>query len=562
VKVKLGQDACSIMFEEDTVVRRFGYKVLVRLVEPRTTTVTRVGIQRSTRGDDRIADYPIPLWDEAWVDALSFTKTGYVDRVPIDKPIGVDRFRDGIIGLQGKEISAEQRVPATGTLGLGYVLNLAQVWKYRGLTLGNLVYSLPLAPGEQQRIAVAEQVSTASVREAETLDAFERQQAALREESSAEAVFSSAFEEHVTASSSYSNKAKSSSWGVAGGIGAVLGPVAIGVGAGGGGGKSSNSGNTRSALDGVRTSTNEAAESMHRSVESQASGRRQLSRSSIRLARATETQSVTTKVIANHNKAHALTIQYWEVLRKFAATTEVEGTTLVCFVPLDIVRFLPAGQPLEISDTALVDQRHELLDRYALLHRNADAIQPWLPGKHREGMRLLENFFGNPRTEVAIDGPASDTLDFSLRGTFVPYETIWVTVLLRGGRRLRRVALASSLVEFDPETLGSRAALVGKLQGMRNDEAALTEAKASLALPATIDRGDIVGFEIERSFRKLTYQLDVTKNPAYQALKNFENLGFKNILDTLQASVTLTPAQLEGELGGPAIKDFSVKIQG
>lgn len=68
-----------------------------------------------------------------------------------------------------------------GTLGLGSVLNLAQVWKYDGLTLGNLLYSLPLASGEQQRIATAERVAAASVSDVERLDVTERQHSSLRD---------------------------------------------------------------------------------------------------------------------------------------------------------------------------------------------------------------------------------------------------------------------------------------------------------------------------------------------------------------------------------------------
>ena len=65
-------------------------------------------------------------------------------QLPIDKPISVEGFRDQVIGLDGNAIGIERTVPMAGTLGLGYVLNLAQVWKYDGLTLGNLVYSLVL----------------------------------------------------------------------------------------------------------------------------------------------------------------------------------------------------------------------------------------------------------------------------------------------------------------------------------------------------------------------------------------------------------------------------------
>ena len=41
----------------------------------------------------------------------------------------------------------------------------------------------------------------------------------------------------------------------------------------------------------------------------------------------------------------------------------------------------------------------------------------------------------------------------------------------------------------------------------------------SLALPADIDRSEVIGFELTRSFRQLDYQIDPEKNPTYQLLK-------------------------------------------
>ena len=63
----------------------------------------------------------------------------------------------------------------------------------------------------------------------------------------------------------------------------------------------------------------------------------------MRLASATESESVTTKTITNHNHTHALTMQYWEVLRVFDVTTAIDGLSLTCLVPLQIVRFMPPG---------------------------------------------------------------------------------------------------------------------------------------------------------------------------------------------------------------------------
>ena len=202
VKIQLGQDACNILFEQDTVVRRFPYSVLVRLVEPRTTTVTEVFVPGKKLVPGLDGKFVFPFWP-GLLGGLEIEQTRFVERVPVDKPISVDGFRDQLIGLRGSEIDDARLVPMAGTLGLGYVLNLAQVWRYSGLTLGNLVYSLPLAPGEQQRVAVSERVATAAVRESEVLDIAERSQSQTRADSSTQAVFESAFEEHVRASSTY-----------------------------------------------------------------------------------------------------------------------------------------------------------------------------------------------------------------------------------------------------------------------------------------------------------------------------------------------------------------------
>lgn len=564
LRVQIGQDACSIVFEEDTAVRRFGYKVLVRLVEPRTTTVNRVFIPPviANPGGVRAREILLPVWNPDLLAALGQPTTRYTERVPVDKPISVDGFRDQLVGVSGNTITPERKVPMAGTLGLGYVLNLAQVWKYEGLTLGNLLYSLPLAPGEQQRIAVSERVATAAVREAERLDIAEQQHSSLREDASAQAVFDSAFEEHVAASSSYRNEARSSSWGVAGGIGAVLGPVAIGLGAGGGGSKATNNGSTRSALDGARSYTSTASEEMHRNVERQAAARRSAQRSSIRLATETDRQAVTTKVITNHNKAHALTIQYWEVLRKFHGTTEVEGATLVCFVPLDLVRFLPSGQQVELVDTTQVDTRAELLVRYAMLHRHADAIQPSLPQRHLAGLRVLEEFAANPRASVNIAAPASNTLAFSLTGRFIPYERLWVRVVLRGGRQLGPVALDSPLTAIASGSFGTRAELLGALKTLRS-EGAEVNMTGALLLPDAVDPSEIVALQIQRAFDTIDYQLDPKKNPLYDIINVLDKLSFLKVdLPALESSARLAPAELERELGGPAVRNFSVRVNG
>ena len=104
------------------------------------------------------------------------------------------------------------------------------------------------------------------------------------------------------------------------------------------------------------------------------------------MASETERTQVTTRVVTNHNKNHALTMQWWQVLRHFSVTSEVDDVELVCFVPMELVQFLPQGQPFSLSgmpgeqggpNLFGVTPRQFLLNRYALVLRYWDVIMPF-----------------------------------------------------------------------------------------------------------------------------------------------------------------------------------------
>ncbi len=562
-RVTLGEDACGTTFDEDRVLRRFPYRVLVRLVEPRTTTSSIAQIFGGR--------FFQPSWSRGLAGRLDL-RTRMVDRVPVDKPISVDGFRDKVVGDVGGVVGLEREVPMAGTLGLGYVVNLAQVWKPGGHSLGNLLYSLPLAPGEQQRIAISERTSTARVAETESLDVGEAASARTRQDSSTSAVFDSAFREHVRAGSTYENEASSSSWGVAGGIGGVLGgaigALVGGVGASGGRGSSSSSGSTTSSLDGARTFTSSAAEQLHSSVVRESSARRRAQRTAIRLATTSDTEQVTTKVITNHNRTRALTLQYWEVLRHFRVTDEVEGVTLTCFVPLDLVRFLPPGQLLQLDDdelTGTVGTRDALVQRYRLLHRNADAVQPWLPSRHREGLRVLDDFVANPRATVELDAPASDIVEVRIRASFMTFDDVWAVVRLRGGRSLPPIRLDGPRSGAAAKQFGSRAAALAHLVDERRSAAHLHT--GLLALPQDVDPSEIIGLEVQRRITGTTIELDPAKSPfgaLAELLKNplFSGLTSLPEVSDLMGGVRLSARQLEDLLDGPVVRELSVLVAG
>ena len=577
VQVKLGTDDCPLTFYNSQSVDRFPYGVLIRLVEPRTSILTRtfrLPLGLEGRGVNIALRNPVG-WGAIRPAQFSFT-----DRVPVDQPISVDGFRDRIIGNEGGTIGVDETVPMAGTLGLGYVIQLAQKWTPAGLSLGDLVYSLPLAPGEQQRIAVFEQRQTLTSTEFESLDDDEQQFQRQQSDSSTQATFESAFAESVRGSSHYNTSAESSSWGAAGGAAFSVGFFSIGGGAAGGGGSSSASGDASQSLDGAKNYTSHAAQQTHSATERQAFARRRAQRTNMRLATATDTERATTKVITNNNRAHALTIQYWEVLRHFEVSTAVEGATLVCFVPLEVVRFLPPFVSLNLVESE-VNTRDGVLRRYGPLAKHVDVIRPWLPRQYRQGLSLLEAFVSNPRSDVDLASFSEEVVNIHLFATVLPFEDIYVSIVTRRGTRMGPTLMTNHAAAL-PDALSdaanaaaTRTELLTLLHSRRNSFLSVTKLSADVVLPRTIAPDDVVGFELTRRFRPLHYMLAPKKDdPAYAALmKAIESgkdttpvsLGLFGIeiqepISALLNGVHLSPEELEHELGGPFAYDFTAAI--
>lgn len=317
-KLTLGDDAdCIRVLENQISFEQFPYGIFFQLYAP--------GLFGET-------EQPNP--DVASV-YQQFTRTEKrFKRVPVTAPISVDDFRAGL--LTGPTL--------VGTLGLGYVLRCSQAWQFQGLALGDLVYSLPLAPGEQQQIVVEEQTTTLVVREQEQVFGAESSQASSLSDSSAQATFQSAFNQSAQGGSNYSTASESAGLSAGGGLLGLLGGPSGSV------GESVSGGSSNNWFDGLQNYASTASQSVQNYAEQQSSAQRRAQRTAVRMASSSESTSVTTKTITNHNKLHALTMQYFEVLRLFDVSTSFDAVSLVCLVPLDIVWFLPPGQPGHLDD--------------------------------------------------------------------------------------------------------------------------------------------------------------------------------------------------------------------
>jgi hypothetical protein len=317
-KLTLGDDAdCIRVLENQVSFEQYPYGIFFQLIAPQLYTETE------TLNVDQAGVYQ------------SITRTDTpANRYQLTGPISIDDFRDGL--LAGPAI--------VGSLGLGYILRCSQNWSFQGLALGDLVYSLPLAPGEQQEVVVEEQTTTLVVRETESVYGSETSQASAATDSSTQASFHSAFHQAAQGGSSYNAFSETGAMTVGGGLLGILG------GPSGSLGETVSTGSTHNWMDGVQNYASSASQSVQTYAEQQSSAQRRATRTAMRMASASEVTSVTTKTITNHNKLHALTMQFFEVLRLFDVTTAYDDVSLVCMVPLDIVWFLPPGQKRHLDD--------------------------------------------------------------------------------------------------------------------------------------------------------------------------------------------------------------------
>jgi outer membrane protein OmpA-like peptidoglycan-associated protein len=572
--LSMGEDECEIVFRKDTSVDRFPYGVMFRLTDPTLSQPSLVFDFRKAAENpfgSRLSYYGAISPAAALLGQGETLGMHLAQRVSVDRPISVDAFRTGLAvpNFFGG-------VPIAGSLAIGYVVKMAQRWTALGLALGDLVYSLPLAPGEQQRIAVVERTATSTVIDSETLDTSEALSFAEADDTSATATFASAFNEAASGGTHYDTQASSYSAALSlGGFGIFpFGCLAGGLAASFG--HSQSSGNTNTWMSGARDYTSDAAQRTHSSVQRQAAARRHSSRTAMRLATATETDQVVTKVIANHNKTRALTMQYWEVQRMFDVGTAVEGVNLVCMVPLDVVRFLPFGLPTDLQTAPAT--RADVLQRYDQLLRHADILARVVPSSYQRGLSLITDFAADPTTTVATsDAPAEDVLQFSLKATFLPFDEAYVTIVGKRGVRVGPVRLTGdppptppipnpSVFPAGSDAFSTEEELFAELRKRRSGIGSPFEMTANVALPAFLPRQDIVGFEISRRTQRLDYHFA----PRFAAdLKIAQGLlGPLGVIENLVQSAIASPSvsksytadKLEQEIGGPRPTAFSVAI--
>jgi hypothetical protein len=276
------------------------------------------------------------------------------------------------------------------TIAHGHILTLKQVWRADGYSMGDLLYSLPLAPGQQKLISVLDwNRSEVATRRAQRR-LSEQVAADLSHDRDVSDIIRSALNERMNASSHADTEA------VGGGIGGFIGPVVFGA-AGG----VASAGSTASQTS-ARSVTGSALNRVRDRTLQSASAVRSQRSTVVQVARQGEAVRAQTEVVANYNHCHAVTMEYFEILRHLQVSQELAQVQECLFIPFAITPFntqkaLRWRRPLQrrmrrrelrwaFDALARVENNWEDADYPA--NRYADEVLRQLDGEFRMRIRL------------------------------------------------------------------------------------------------------------------------------------------------------------------------------
>lgn len=434
-------------------------------------------------------------------------------RNKLDKAVGIHQFKENLCNKQ-------ESLALASTLGIGYALNMHQAWVPDGFALGNLLYSLVLAPGEEQRLIVREHKEDYTVSDdANAIDRVHDSYSSSQVDNET-AAFNNAVSRFSTAhsDSAYSAQAKSS--------GKTRINFFQGIGASSSA-TSTNSGSSH-ANSSQRDSYDEAshaAQNFQTSIKTESERIASANRTSIRVATSEESEAVSSRIIANHNHSHVMTVQYWEVARRYRLETCIDGIELLLFVPLELIRFMPdkyksdAQKPfseytLQIApnsdDGNIVNYNKENFEyRYKNILKYYDTIEPYVPVKYRSGLNLIKKFAALPYWGVQKISSTAQKYYVTITGGFCEFDNLTATIYFNNGSRPVQGILTelstSSLKKADGRNPHTRKETIEAITNARRNK----EGTASFAftLPYTCSKEDISQIKIYNNISSWKYTL-------------------------------------------------------
>ncbi len=226
-------------------------------------------------------------------------------------------------------------VPAEGAL-----LYHEQGWYARGIALGNLLHSVALAPGEVTQIAITNWNHATRSSSSESVSQQDSTREADQQNRTVTDVQASALQEHNSGqgsadSSSTSSSSADSSIKAEGKMGFMSASGTIS-----GTSDSFGSSNTVSTAvtrsDGSKNLAMDSNQNINAITQRQAEASRTRRAAVVREVSQSENETLTTRVLANYNHMHALTVMYFEVIEIYNLKTRVVDADRLLFLPFQV----------------------------------------------------------------------------------------------------------------------------------------------------------------------------------------------------------------------------------
>lgn len=260
--------------------------------------------------------------------------------------IVLDQILDDPAGMKALESAGP--VDVTPTAGddfgfkkpaVGAILTHSQTWYTQGVSLGQLLHSVALAPGESTKIAMLDWSRRTSTNVDENISETERLMNNMNHNRSISEVTQAVAKE---AQSGFSNTAsRSSAAEVGGGIGGAVGGFLFG--AAGGYAQNNTTASSFATSSGRRDITASMLQNIADSTQQNANGARNRRASIVKEVSQSESEKVTTRVITNYNHMHALSVQYYEVVQLYRVVMQLSDIDKCLFIPMKVLNFGDPG---------------------------------------------------------------------------------------------------------------------------------------------------------------------------------------------------------------------------
>lgn len=356
---------CVNLSTPHRTLREFNYQAIVRTSDPDVANYTLIkksdGSFDLTGGSTKVQRGPVDLHNPIkWQDAPDFHSN----------------------------LSLYQAV----TVATGHILHYSAEFRADGYSLGDMLYSLPLAPGQKKEIVIFDAAHSLQGAETQRLSQAEQLAANLTNDRGITDQLAGNIGESLQGSSDATTSGVSAGLGAAGSAGFF--GASLGV---AGGYANANSSAQQNSARNVGEYFNEK---LRQSIMQNASSYRQQNASVVTTVQEGQHYSAETEVVANHNHCHAVTMAYFEVLRHYAIFQELTDAEECVFVPLLMTHFTPDN----------ISKWRDVLARYLLPLHGDTYLQPFGSLRIGRSHPLLGAFDANDRirTNYAnVDFPAS-----------------------------------------------------------------------------------------------------------------------------------------------------------